>query len=159
MNSQTINPQLARRKRMKMNLAIAVLGSLLLTTAVCSAQDAVKVAPDHYKILKENQYVRVIENTLAPGEKDAMHTHPSGWYYVTKPGSMKVVHADGKSEIWEAKEGEAGWLNAEGPHTSENVGKTTMGFILVEVKNAPSTPEAVKKESAKKGEAKAAPKK
>lgn len=134
---------------MKLKLAIAVLGSLLLAAIGAAAQDAVKVAPDHYKILKENKYVRVIENTLAPGEKDGMHTHPSGWYYVTKPGSMKVVHADGKSEIWDAKEGEAGWLNAEAPHTSENVGKTTMGFILVEVKNAPATPEAVKKEAAK----------
>jgi oxalate decarboxylase/phosphoglucose isomerase-like protein (cupin superfamily) len=139
---------------MKHTFAIAVLGPLLLAAATATAQDAVKVAPDHYKILKENKYVRVIENTLAPGEKDGMHTHPSGWYYVTKPGSMKVVHADGKSEIWEAKAGEAGWLNAEGPHTSENVGQTTMGFILVEVKNAPATPEAVKKEAAK-----AAPKK
>lgn len=134
---------------MKHSFAIAVLGSMLLAAAAATAQDAVKVAPDHYKILKENKYVRVIENTLAPGDKDGMHTHPSGWYYVTKPGSMKVVHADGKSEIWEAKAGEAGWLNAEGPHTSENVGTTTMGFILVEVKNAPATPEAVKKEAAK----------
>jgi quercetin dioxygenase-like cupin family protein len=83
------------------------------------AQDAVKVAPDHYKVLLENEHVRVIENTLAPGEKDAMHTHPSGWYYVTKPGTMKVVHADGKTETWEAKAGEAGWLKTEGPHTSE----------------------------------------
>ncbi|HEX9255121.1 MAG TPA: hypothetical protein VF938_06230 [Candidatus Angelobacter sp.] len=103
------------------------------------AQDAVKVAPDHYKILLENDHVRVIENTLAPGEKDAMHTHPSGWYYVTKPGTMKVVHADGKTETWEAKAGEAGWLKTEGPHTSENIGKTTMGFVLVEVKSAAKT--------------------
>jgi oxalate decarboxylase/phosphoglucose isomerase-like protein (cupin superfamily) len=138
---------------MKLNFAIPVLGSLLLAAAVCSAQDAVRVAPDHYKILKENEYVRVIQNTLAPGDKDATHTHPSGWYYVTKPGSMRVVHADGKSEIWEAKEGEGGWLKTEGPHTSENIGKTTMSWVLVEVKNAPSTadgaePAAVKKEVA-----------
>jgi oxalate decarboxylase/phosphoglucose isomerase-like protein (cupin superfamily) len=67
-----------------------------------------------------------------------MHTHPAGWYYVTKPGTMKVSHADGKVQMWEAKEGEAGWMEAEGPHTSENVGKTTMGYILVEVKSAAS---------------------
>jgi hypothetical protein len=46
----------------------------------CFAQDAVKVAPDHYKILKENKYVRVIENTLEPGAKDGLHVHPDGWY-------------------------------------------------------------------------------
>ncbi|MBZ5504816.1 MAG: hypothetical protein LAO78_04945 [Acidobacteriia bacterium] len=117
------------------------------------AQDALKVAPDHYKILLENEHVRVIENTLAPGEKDAMHTHPSGWYYVTKPGTMKVVHADGKMETWEAKAGEAGWLKTEGPHTSENIGKTTMSFVLVEVKSAAknSIPKAPKAKPAKAG--------
>lgn len=100
------------------------------------AQDAVKVAPDHYKVLLENDHVRVIENTLPPGAKDAMHTHPSGWYYVTRPGTMKVVHADGKTETWKARAGESGWLQTEGPHTSENIGKTTMGFVLVEIKSA-----------------------
>ena len=125
-------------------MKIAFCGSVLVATLFASGlsaqgQDAVKVAPDHYKILLENEHVRVIENTLAPGEKDAMHTHPSGWYYVTKPGTMKVVHADGKIETWEAKAGESGWLKTEGPHTSENIGNTTMGFVLVEVKSAAKT--------------------
>lgn len=119
---------------------------LAFASTAALAQDAVKVAADHYKVLTDNAHVRVIENTLKPGEKDAMHTHPSGWYYVTKPGLMKIVHADGKSENWEAKAGEQGWLDAEGPHTSENIGKTTMAFVLVEVKAAPKTPEDVKKE-------------
>jgi hypothetical protein len=35
-------------------------------------------------------------------------------------------------------------MEAEGPHTSENVGKTTMGFIQVEVKSAASQPSAGK---------------
>jgi quercetin dioxygenase-like cupin family protein len=99
-------------------------------------QDVMKVAPEHYKVRVENEHVRVVENTLAPGEKDAMHTHPAGWYYVTKPGTMKVVFATGKVETWVAKEGEAGWMEAEGPHTSENIGKTAMAYVLVEVKSA-----------------------
>ena len=62
---------------------------------------------------------------------------------------MKVVHADGKTETWEAKAGEAGWLKTEGPHTSENIGKTTMGFVLVEVKSAAkSTAKKASKEQA-----------
>ena len=107
-----------------------------------SAQDVVKVAPEHNKIILENADVRVIENTLAPGEKDAMHTHSSGWYYVTKPGTMKIVFADGKVAIWEAKEGEGGWLQTKSAHTAENVGKTTLVYVLVEVKSAgaPHTP-------------------
>src|ERR1043166_1220877 len=33
------------------------------------AQDALKVAPNHYKVLLENDHVRVIENTLPPGAR------------------------------------------------------------------------------------------
>jgi beta-alanine degradation protein BauB len=112
------------------------LSASLLGGAAAFAQDAAVVAKDHYKIFVDNVHVRVVENTLKPGEKDPTHTHPAGWFYVTKPGTMKVVHADGKTETWEAKAGEQGWMEAEGPHTSENVGKTTMGFVLVEVKSA-----------------------
>lgn len=101
-----------------------------------AAQDVLTAAPAHYKVRVDNADVRVVENVLAPGEKDGMHTHPAGWYYVTTPGTMKIVRADGSSEIWEARSGESGWMDAEGPHTSENVGKAPMGFVLVEVKSA-----------------------
>jgi mannose-6-phosphate isomerase-like protein (cupin superfamily) len=127
----------------KLSLAITALW-LFPVVAMCRAQDVVKVAPEHNKIVLENADVRVIENTLGPGEKDAMHTHPAGWYYVTKPGTMKIVFADGKVATWEAKEGEGGWLRTKAPHTAENVGKTTLVYVLVEVKNAeaPHSPTA-----------------
>jgi hypothetical protein len=51
-----------------------------------------------------------------------------------------VLGAGGRVEMWEAKAGTQGWSEAEGPHTSENVGRTTMGFVLVEVKSAASAP-------------------
>lgn len=121
---------------------MSTVRNLVLALAVASspafAQDVMQAAPEHYKVRVDNADVRVVENVLAPGEKDGTHTHAAGWYYVTRPGKMKVVHADGKSEIWDAKEGEAGWMEAEGPHTSENIGSSTMGFILVEVKSAPA---------------------
>ena len=117
----------------------SVISAIIVGAALSApvwAQDVMSAAPEHYTVRVENNDVRVIENVLAPGGKDGMHTHPAGWYYVTKPGKMKVVHADGKEEIWDAKAGEAGWMEAEGPHTSENIGGTTMAFILVEVKSA-----------------------
>lgn len=114
------------------------------TAQVASAQDVMKVAKDHYKVLVENEYVRVVENTLAPGEKDPMHTHPAGWYYITKPGKMKVVFATGKSELWEPKAGESGWSPAEGAHTSENVGDAPMSYVLVEIRQPPTDRPAAK---------------
>ena len=108
----------------------------LLAASAALAQDAVKVASDHYKVLVDNAQVRVVQNTLGPGEKDGIHTHPAGWFYVTQGGKMKVVTADGKVDMWEPKTGDSGWMDAEGKHTSENVGTAPMSFILVEVKSA-----------------------
>ena len=109
---------------------------LLPIAVVAFGQDAVKVAPKNFKILAENADVRVVQDTLKPGESEPMHTHPAGWYYVTQPGTMKITAADGKSSTWEAKNGEQAWMEAEGPHRSENVGRTTLQYVLVEVKSA-----------------------
>jgi quercetin dioxygenase-like cupin family protein len=89
-----------------------------------------------FKVLLENSQVRVVEMTLAPGEKNATHTHAPGWYYVTRPGTMKIVFSGGKTQLWEAKAGEQGWHDADPPHTCENVGPTPVGYVLVEVKSA-----------------------
>ncbi len=106
------------------------------TALTLTAQDAVKVAPKNFKVLVDNEHVRVIQDTLAPGESESQHTHPAGWYYVVSPGKMKVTYADGKSIIWEAKVGEQAWMDAEAAHTSENIGTTTLSYVLVEVKSA-----------------------
>ena len=39
--------------------------------------DAMSVAPDHYKVLEENDRVRVLEYRGGPGAKTAMHSHPA----------------------------------------------------------------------------------
>jgi mannose-6-phosphate isomerase-like protein (cupin superfamily) len=115
---------------------ILALGAALAWAGAAVAQDAVTVSPRHYRVLTDNAHVRVVENVLKPGEKDATHTHAAGWFYVTRSGTMKVVRADGRTDMWEAKAGAQGWMEAEGPHSSENVGKTALSFILVEVKSA-----------------------
>lgn len=113
---------------------------LVLSCAPCAmaggAGDVMTVAPEHYKVLVDNEDVRVVKNTLAPGDKDALHTHAAGWFFVDQGGTMKVVTADGTESTWAPATGESGWLEAEGLHTSENIGKAPMSFILVEVKSA-----------------------
>lgn len=123
---------------MKTLITALALGGIAAATLAPSAraQDIVAVSPAHARVLVENERVRVIESTLPPGAKDPMHTHPAGWYYVTRPGAMKVVYADGRKETWAPKAGESGWLPGEGAHTSENIGKAPITFVLVEVKGA-----------------------
>jgi beta-alanine degradation protein BauB len=115
--------------------ALLALASVALLAPSAHAQDVMAVAKNHYRVLVDNERVRVVENTLQPGEKDPMHTHPAGWYYVTRPGTMKVVFADGHMESWAPKAGESGWSAAEPPHTSENVGNALMSYVLVELKS------------------------
>ena len=122
-----------------MKLTLAVLGvglALLLSSA--QAQDVVKVSPGTSKVVLENQYVRVIEATFKPGAKEPVHTHPAGWYYVTKAGTLKVSYTSGKVEMWKPKVGEQAWMDGEEAHSAENVGETTLQYILVEVKAAPT---------------------
>jgi len=102
------------------------------------AQDVAKVSPATSKVLVENQYVRVIQATFKPGAKEGLHTHPAGWYYVTEPGKLKVSYANGKVEVWAPKTGESAWMDGEEAHSAENVDTTTLQYLMVEVKSAPT---------------------
>jgi quercetin dioxygenase-like cupin family protein len=117
---------------------LAGLGMLLCILGDASAQDVVKVSPATNKILVENTHVRVLEATFKPGAKEGMHTHPAGWYYVTRAGKLKVTYASGKVEMWQPKAGESAWMDGEEPHTAENVSKSTLQYLMVEVKAAPT---------------------
>lgn len=115
---------------------LVTAGIIVATVLPGRAQDVVKVSPEHNKVVYENDHVRVIEKKLAPGEKDAMHRSSPGWYYVKKSGSLRVKFEDGEVEIWEGAEGQSGWLEADAPHTYENLGKTTLEMVIVEIKSA-----------------------
>jgi quercetin dioxygenase-like cupin family protein len=123
---------------MKTYLSGSIAAGLLLLAGTAFAQDVLKVSPATNKVLVENQYVRVLQSTFKPGAKEPTHTHPAGWYYVTKAGTLKVTYASGKVEMWTAKVGEQAWMDGEEAHSAENVGKTTLQYLLVEVKGAPT---------------------
>jgi quercetin dioxygenase-like cupin family protein len=123
---------------MKTSAAVSTTAGLLLLAGTAFAQDVLKVSPATNRVLVENQHVRVLQSTFRPGAKEPMHTHPAGWYYVTKAGTLKVTYATGKVEMWTPKVGEQSWMDGEEAHSAENVGKTTLQYILVEVKGAPT---------------------
>jgi beta-alanine degradation protein BauB len=116
--------------------ALVSLVALAAAPAALHAQDVLAAAPRNYRVLTENAQVRVVEGTLRPGEREPLHTHAAGWYYVTQGGTMRVVGADGRASTWAPKTGESFWGDTEAPHTAENVGRTPLTYILVEVKRA-----------------------
>jgi quercetin dioxygenase-like cupin family protein len=117
-------------------LILLFAGSLSSVAQDGGEIDAVAVSPDIFSVILENEQVRVIEYTLAPGQRDNWHTHPPKVSYVLAQGTLRITTADGASFLTEEKPGEATWMNSLGRHYAENVGTTSVRILLVEVKTA-----------------------
>jgi len=98
--------------------------------------DFVKSSPDKTKILLENEYVRVIEYSLKPGERDSTHTHPPKTSYVISGGTVRVYPENEKPFDYVEVKGQTEWADKRGKHYVENIGKTTVTILLTEVKAA-----------------------
>ena len=98
--------------------------------------DALLASPDNFRLLLENEYVRVVEYAVQPGQRDQWHTHPAKVSYVAEGGTLRVSTEDGQSFLADEKAGTATWAGAVGRHFVQNVGKTTVRIILTEVKGA-----------------------
>ena len=95
--------------------------------------DAVTVAPHLYKVLLENDRVRVLEVRAQPGAKSAMHTHPNYVVVAISDGKYRFTSPDGKSIEIRLKPGQAGFF---GPveHATEIIGTSEGHIVLIELK-------------------------
>ena len=95
--------------------------------------DAVEVAGDFYKVVVENDKVRVLEYRGGPGAKTAMHSHPAVVACILNGTKFKFTSPDGQSMEIEVSPGQAMYMDASS-HATENVGTTEGHVILVELK-------------------------
>ena len=95
--------------------------------------DAVSVAPDLYKLLFENDRVRVLETRYGPGVKSEMHSHPDLVAVALTPAKAKFTLADGHTVDLEFQAGQPIFVDAQ-DHTVENTGTSDFHVILVELK-------------------------
>jgi quercetin dioxygenase-like cupin family protein len=100
-----------------------------------SAQDPVVVQSKTVKLKFENERVRVLEAELPPGVKEQVHSHPAYVIYVVAGGKVRNYAADGKTTETELKTGDVLYREPL-THAAENIGTTTMHFILVELKTS-----------------------
>ena len=96
--------------------------------------DPLEVSPDKYKVLLDNKFVRVVEYSLKPGEKDNTHTHPPKTSYVVSGGLLRVYPESEKPFDYEEVKGKAEWADKRGKHYVENIGETTVTILLTEIK-------------------------
>ena len=107
---------------------------LMLAAGTARAQDPVKVAPNNFTVLLENERVRVLDFHTKAGVKIPLHSHPAYISYsISGAGKTKFTSADGKVTEPPAKTGQATWHEAE-THASEYEGTGTAHVLLVELK-------------------------
>ena len=94
--------------------------------------DAVKAAPNLYKVLKDSMGIRILDVVYKPGDSSAMHSHPDYALYVIDGAKMEFTLKDGTKQVRELKSGTANILPGD-EHSVKNIGKTTAKVILVEV--------------------------
>jgi len=115
-------------------LRALIVGGLLLSSDVpLWADDAVKTDPDKYKVVLENERVRVLEYRDKPGQKTKMHTHPDFVLQALAPFKRKLILSNGKTMTREFKAGEIVWMNAQS-HIGENIGETDTHVLITELK-------------------------
>lgn len=106
--------------------------------------DAMTAAPDHHRVLLENDRVRVLDACLAPGDTTPMHEHR--WpavLHVLSWGDFVRIDRDGKVLLDSRATGmhpQAGailWGPPLPPHAVRNVGEHELRIIAVEIKSPP----------------------
>jgi quercetin dioxygenase-like cupin family protein len=118
--------------RVRLVLYGVVLVYLCLVPIV-SAQDAVKVDPQHYTVVSENDQVRILRVHYGPHEKSVMHSHPSTVAVFLTDAKGQFAYPDGKKQDFAVKAGEAQY-EAPTTHLPENTGDNAMELIVVELK-------------------------
>ncbi len=105
--------------------------------------DALQAAPDSHRLVFENDAVRVLETTIAPGRTTPVHTHRwPGVLYLLSIGHFVRRDADG-AVLVDTRDGgslpqpgSAIWSEALPPHTLGNVDTSEIRLVGVELKRA-----------------------
>jgi quercetin dioxygenase-like cupin family protein len=94
--------------------------------------DPLVAAANVYKLLMENDKVRVLHVVSKPGDVAKMHHHPDHVVYTVKGGKVALT-SEGKTQEIELKTNSAMFLEAQN-HEMKNIGNATIDLIVTELK-------------------------
>jgi beta-alanine degradation protein BauB len=94
--------------------------------------DPVQTNPSLYRVVFENDRVRVLEYLDHPGDSTTPHRHPDS-VMVTLSSFRRRLSSGGKEVEVELPAREARWLDAQ-EHAGTNIGDTDTHTIFVELK-------------------------
>jgi hypothetical protein len=97
------------------------------------ASDPVVTNPGNYRVLFENERVRVLEYEDLPGHGTTEHHHPDS-VMVTASAFRRRISSNGNEVEVELPAGVARWLPAQ-DHSGENIGQTRTHAFFIELKD------------------------
>jgi hypothetical protein len=101
------------------------------------ALDAVRVDSARYKVVLENDRVRVVRLGFGPHEQGLMVSHPPRVLVTLTDVAVKLLFADGRRDERGGPAAAAAWLEDETLQT-ENAADTPLEVVLVEPKSRPA---------------------
>lgn len=147
MKRSTLKPPVAGMSRRQTLSLLAAMGvsadALAQSGPPAGVKDAVAAHPS-YKVLLENDRVRVIEYRGRPGLGvcgEGVHWHPDHVTVTLTPAKFRYTPEGGKPELGELPAGFALWEKSE-THEAENIGGWNTHLVIVELKDkgwGPST--------------------
>jgi beta-alanine degradation protein BauB len=96
------------------------------------ALDPVASNPEHYRVVFENERVRVLEYTDVPGVRTVPHQHPDSVMYTVTGFDRRLGRGEETQDV-HLEAGLVRWLGAQ-EHWGENIGSTPTHVVLVELK-------------------------
>ena len=116
---------------------VLFLTFLWIAAPIALAQDPVKVDGKHYKVLIDNDQVRVLRIHYNPKEKSVMHEHPATVVVFLNDSKTRFTLPDGSTTDASQKAGDLAFAEAA-KHLPQNVGDTPVEGVLVELKGKPA---------------------
>ena len=121
-----------------------IISTLLLLIVSCSGSKEKRllpeeVSPDVYKVLLDNEDVKVLEVTFEPGQSDNMHDHYPVTFYLLQGGKAQVTLPDGTVNEGEFPTGFTGHNTEKVRHQVKNIGENSIKILLVERKKSHPT--------------------
>jgi quinol monooxygenase YgiN/quercetin dioxygenase-like cupin family protein len=130
---------------MKLSRAALVPLAALALSLPASAQegkrDPLLLYPENYRILFENEHVRVLDFKLSKGASEEPHEHPRHVAVFLTDVKIQFTLPDGSTRLREAKAGDVGYSEPTA-HASLNVGPADAHGVLIELKGPPGAPRA-----------------